>query len=59
MNNYNSNTSFAENTVKTYSRYIKYCDKQQSQWTNRVAKQVAKLISDQLKKSNASENTKK
>ena len=54
MNNYNSNTSFAENTVKTDSRYIKCCEKQQqSQWINRVAKQAAKLISDQLKNSNA------
>ena len=60
MNNYNSNTSFANNTVNTYSRYIKYGNKQQQrQWINRIAKQAAKLIADQLKNSKEFENEKK
>ena len=59
MSNYNNNTSFGEQSAWSESRYIICGEQKQSQWINSVAKQAAKLISDQLKNSNAPENTKK
>ena len=59
MSNYNKNTSIDEQSAWSKSSYIFWGEQKQSQWINSVAKQAAKLISDQLKNSNALENTKK
>ena len=51
MNNYLSNTSYAKETSKSGSRYLSCEEKHQRQWINQVAKQAAKLISEQIKES--------
>lgn len=48
MNNYNSNNSYVDRPILSDSRYIIYNEQNQSQWINSIAKQAAKLISDQL-----------
>ena len=51
MNNYLSNTSYAKETSKSGSRYLSCEEKHQRQRINQVAKQAAKLISEQIKES--------
>ena len=51
MNNYLNNTSFAKELSKSGSSYLSYEEKRQKQWINQVAKQAAKLISEQIKES--------
>ncbi len=51
MNNYLSNTSYAKETTKSGSRYLSHEEIQQRQWINQVAKQAAKLISEQIRES--------
>ena len=48
MNNYNSNNSYVDRPILSDSRYIIYNEQNQSKWINSIAKQAAKLISDQL-----------
>lgn len=52
MNNYLNNNSFSGESNKNESRYSVCEDKNQAQWINRVARQAAKLISQQIKESN-------
>ncbi len=52
MNNYNSNNSYVDQPILSESRYIIYNEQNQSQWIDSIAKQAAKLISDQLKCTN-------
>ena len=51
MNNYLNNTTFAKESSKSWSRYLSCEEKHQRQWINQVAKQAAKLISEQIKES--------
>lgn len=50
MSNYLNNNSFSGG-FKNESRYSVCEEKNQTQWINQVAKQAAKLISEQIKES--------
>lgn len=52
MNNYLNYNSFSGESNKNESRYSVCEDKNQAQWINQVARQAAKLISQQIKESN-------
>lgn len=47
MNNYNN----AKESSLSGSSYLSHEEKQQRQWINQVAKQAAKLISEQIRES--------
>lgn len=51
MSNYLNNNSFSGGLNKNESRYSVCEEKNQTQWINQVAKQAAKLISEQIKES--------
>lgn len=49
MSNYLNNTNYAVEPAKADSRYSLHEENEQSQWINKVAKQAARLISEQIK----------
>ena len=49
MSNYLNNNSFSGGLNKNESRYSVCEEKNLTQWINQVAKQAAKLISEQIK----------
>lgn len=51
MNNYLNNNSFSGELNKNESRYSVCEEKIQARWINQVAKQAAKLISEQIRES--------
>jgi|GEM_PF-5639351 len=51
MNNYRIDSNMEESAITEY-RYFLHEEKMQIQWINQVAKQAAKLMSEQLNVSN-------
>ena len=52
MNNYINDTNYQEESTNTDLRYSLNEEKEQMQWIHQVAKQAAKLISEQLNEYN-------
>lgn len=52
MNNYINDTNYQEESSNTDLRYSLNEEKEQMQWIHQVAKQAAKLISEQLNEYN-------
>ena len=48
MSNYLNNVNYAVEPTKSESRYSIHEEDKQNQWINQIAKQAAKLISEQI-----------
>ena len=59
MSNYLNNNSFSGESNKNESRYSVCEEKNQARWINQVAKQAAKLISEQIRESDNQSNESK